>query len=100
MHQQIDKKHRYILLIILFLFLTTVSNLSLNKYINDIKVAAEQISESTDIQNTKMEYISNSISNIQNISKQNLVVSDDIAGNSNEINKKTLNMISLSDTFK
>ena len=35
--------------------------------INDIKVAAEQISESTDIQNTKMEYISNSISNIQNI---------------------------------
>ena len=34
MHQQIDKKHRYILLIIFFLFLTTVSNLSLNKYIS------------------------------------------------------------------
>ena len=36
MHQQIDKKHRYILLIILFLFLTTVSNLSLNKNINNL----------------------------------------------------------------
>ena len=36
MHQQIDKKHRYILLIILFLFLTTVSNLRLNKNIDNL----------------------------------------------------------------
>ena len=36
MHQQIDKKHKYILLIILFLFLTTVSNLRLNKDINNL----------------------------------------------------------------
>ena len=36
MHQQIDKKHKYILLIILFLFLTTVSNLRLNKNINNL----------------------------------------------------------------
>ena len=36
MHQQIDKKHRYILLIIIFLFLTTVSNLRLNKNIKNL----------------------------------------------------------------
>ena len=36
MHQQTDKKHRYILLIILFLFLTTVSNIRLNKNINNL----------------------------------------------------------------
>tara|TARA_Y100001960_G_C14783779_1_gene889146 strand:- start:7161 stop:8693 length:1533 start_codon:yes stop_codon:yes gene_type:complete len=95
-----DKESNYANLCIEDAFQSQSNIESLNKYINDIKVAAEQISESTDIQNTKMEYISNSISNIQNISKQNLVVSDDIAGNSNEINKKTLNMISLSDTFK
>ena len=36
MHQQIDKKNRYILLVILFLFLTTVSNLRFNKNINNL----------------------------------------------------------------
>ena len=36
MHQQIDKKHRYILLVILFLFLTTVNNLRFNKNINNL----------------------------------------------------------------
>ena len=36
MHQQIDKKHRYILLAILFLFLTTISNLKFNKSINNL----------------------------------------------------------------
>ena len=36
MHQQIDKKNKYILLVILFLFLTTVSNLRFNKNINNL----------------------------------------------------------------
>ena len=36
MHQQIDKKNRYILLVILFLFLTTVNNLKFNKNINNL----------------------------------------------------------------
>ena len=36
MHQQIDKKNRYILLVILFLLLTTVNNLKFNKNINNL----------------------------------------------------------------
>ena len=36
MHQQIDKKQKYILLVILFLFLTTISNLQFNKSINNL----------------------------------------------------------------
>jgi len=36
MHQQIDKKHKYILLFIIFLFLTTISNLKLSKNLNSL----------------------------------------------------------------
>ena len=36
MHQQIDKKHKYILLFIIFLFLTTISNLKLSKNLNNL----------------------------------------------------------------
>ncbi len=36
MHQQIDKKHRYILLVILFLFLTTINNLGFNNNFNNL----------------------------------------------------------------
>ncbi len=36
MHQQIDKKHRYILLVILFLFLTTINNLRFNNNFNNL----------------------------------------------------------------
>ena len=35
MHQQIDKKHKYILLIILFLFLSTITNLKVSKNLNN-----------------------------------------------------------------
>ena len=36
MHQQIDKKHRYILLVILFLCLTTINNLRFNNNFNNL----------------------------------------------------------------
>ena len=36
MHQQIDKKDKYILLVILFLFLTTISNLKFSKNLNNL----------------------------------------------------------------
>ena len=34
MHQQLDKKHKHILLVILFLLLTTINNQRFNKNIN------------------------------------------------------------------
>ena len=36
MHQQIDKKHRLILLVILFLFISTINNIKFKKNINDL----------------------------------------------------------------
>jgi len=36
MHQQIDKKHKYILLVILFLCLTTINNLRFNNNFNNL----------------------------------------------------------------
>jgi cell division protein FtsQ len=36
MHQQIDKKHRLILLVILFLFISTTNNIKFKKNINDL----------------------------------------------------------------
>ena len=76
MHQQIDKKHKYILLVILFLFLTTISNLKFNKSINSLLSIKDL--EVVGLSNNHNQIIKDRISpvinqNIYFFSKKNLI---------------------------